>query len=124
MASKVSSDYTTELSTTQAPESYQDRYAIISQLGTQLADMQARAADAKTRQGRDGWLQNADTVWANMEAQAVFLFDLNDTERADFNAMIGFKAGLDPATAIEHIMEARDSRDYNSTIKAVLWGGY
>lgn len=115
-----SHDYTTVLQVAQVP--YSDRYEIIRKLGAQLADMQARADAAQTRQGRDGWLQNADAVWAAMEQQAVFLFDLTDTERADFNAMVGFS--FDPATSIERILQARDSKDYNRTINAVLWGGY
>jgi hypothetical protein len=114
-------DYTTDCMVAQVP-SYQDRYEIIRKLGAQLADMQARADAAQTRQGRDGWLQNADAVWAAMEQQAVFLFDLTDGERADFNAMVG--SNFDPATSIERIIQARDSKDYNRTINAVLWGGY
>lgn len=116
----TTAEYTAEQAVVQIP--YADRYEIIRNLGAQLADMQARADSAKTREGRDGWLENADTVWGVMEQQAVTLFDLTDLERADFNAMVGFN--FDPATSIERILQARDSKDYNRTINAVIWGGY
>lgn len=114
-------DYTTDCMVAQIP-SYQDRYEIISKLGAEMAAYATRADTAKTREARDNWLEQKDAVWGRMEAQAVAFFDLSDAERADFNAMVGFN--FDPATSIERIIQARDSKDYNRTINAVLWGGY
>jgi hypothetical protein len=123
MAATVdTTEYTTKCAVAQIPESFQDRYKIICKLGAEMAAYAARADAAKTREARDNWRTLADEVWGRMEAQAVAFFGLTDTERADFNAMVGFN--FDPATSIERIIQARDSKDYNRTINAVLWGGY
>lgn len=114
-------EYTTDVAIRQILD-YPTRYAIISQLGAEMAAYATRAEAAKTREARDNWRTMADEVWGRMEAQAVTLFGLTDAERSDFNVMVGFN--FDPATSIERILQARDSGDYNATINAVLWGGY
>lgn len=114
-------EYTTDVAIRQILD-YPTRYAIISQLGAEMAAYATRAEAAKTREARDNWRTMADEVWGRMEAEAVTLFDLTDQERSDFNVMVGFN--FDPATSIERVLQARDSKDYNKTINAVLWGGY